>query len=196
MDILGSALGLALLSPLFAIVSIVILATSGRPIFYTQERIGQGGRIFRIIKFRSMRRDAEGSTGPIWASNHDDRCTGIGEWLRHTNIDELPQLLNVLMGQMSLVGPRPERPVFVDTFKAAMPDYDLRHAVPGGMTGWAQVHGWRGRTSLRKRLQYDLDYIHRWTFWFDFKVLYMTVQHVLWRKTSWNSPKKPRRTDP
>ena len=195
LDVLGSAIGLVLLSPLFAIVAIVILATSGRPIFYTQERIGQGGRIFRILKFRSMRRDAEGSTGPIWASNHDDRCTGIGEWLRHTNIDELPQLFNVLVGQMSLVGPRPERPIFVDHFKAAMPDYDLRHAVPGGMTGWAQVHGWRGRTSLRKRLQYDLDYIHRWTFWFDFKVLYMTVQHVLWRKTSWSSPKKPRRAD-
>jgi exopolysaccharide biosynthesis polyprenyl glycosylphosphotransferase len=194
-DVLGSAIGLVLLAPLFAVVAIVILATSGRPVFYTQERVGQGGRIFRIIKFRSMRRDAEGSTGPIWASNHDDRCTGIGEWLRHTNIDELPQLFNVLLGQMSLVGPRPERPVFVDHFKAAMPDYDLRHAVPGGMTGWAQVHGWRGRTSLRKRLQYDLDYIHRWTFWFDFKVLVMTVQHVLWRKTSWSPPRKARRAD-
>jgi undecaprenyl-phosphate glucose phosphotransferase len=193
LDLLGSAIGLTLLSPLFAVVALLILVTSGRPIFYTQERVGQGGRPFRIVKFRSMRRDAEGSTGPIWASNHDDRCTGIGGWLRHTNIDELPQLFNVLAGQMSLVGPRPERPVFVEHFRAAMPDYDLRHAVPGGMTGWAQVHGWRGRTSLRKRLQYDLDYIHRWTFWFDFSVLFMTVQHVLWRKTTWNPPRKRRR---
>ena len=193
LDILGSAFGLSILSPLFAVVSAIILATSGRPIFYTQERVGQGGKLFRMLKFRSMRRDAEGSTGPIWACNHDDRCTRIGAWLRHTNIDELPQLFNVIAGQMSLVGPRPERPVFVEHFKEAMPDYDLRHAVPGGMTGWAQVHGWRGRTSLRKRIQYDLDYIQRWSFFFDFKVLFMTVQHVCWRKISWKSPaKRPR----
>jgi lipopolysaccharide/colanic/teichoic acid biosynthesis glycosyltransferase len=132
-----------------------------------------------------MRRDAEGETGPIWAADHDSRCTRIGDWLRHTNIDELPQLFNVLKGDMSLVGPRPERPVFVEKFRETVPDYDLRHAVPGGMTGWAQVHGWRGRTSLRKRVQYDLDYIERWTFWLDFRVLLMTVQHVLWGKTSW-----------
>jgi lipopolysaccharide/colanic/teichoic acid biosynthesis glycosyltransferase len=136
-----------------------------------------------------MKRDAEGSTGPIWASNHDDRCTRVGDWLRQTNIDELPQLFNVLIGEMSLVGPRPERPVFVEHFKQAMPDYDLRHAVPGGMTGWAQVHGWRGRTSLRKRIQFDLDYIQRWSFLFDFKVLLMTIQHVVWRKTSWKPPR-------
>jgi len=188
LDFLGSLLGLALLSPLFAAVSALILLTSGRPIFYTQERVGQGGRSFRILKFRSMKLDAEGSTGPIWASNRDDRCTRFGSWLRRTNIDELPQLINVLKGEMSLVGPRPERPVFVEHFKAARPAYDLRHAVPGGMTGWAQVHGWRGRTSLRKRVQYDLDYIQRWSFWFDFRVLFMTVQHVFWRKTTWATP--------
>ena len=193
LDIVGSALGLVLLAPLFLVVAVVILATSGRPIFFTQERVGQGGRAFRMLKFRSMRRDAEGSTGPIWASNHDDRCTKVGAWLRQTNIDELPQLFNVLLGDMSLVGPRPERPVFVEHFNEAMPDYDLRHAVPGGMTGWAQVHGWRGRTSLRKRIQYDLDYIERWSFWFDFKVLFMTVQHVFWRKISWQPPRKRRR---
>jgi undecaprenyl-phosphate glucose phosphotransferase len=194
-DVLGSSLGLLMLAPLFAVVAVVILATTGRPIFYTQERVGQGGALFRMFKFRSMRRDAEGATGPIWASNHDDRCTEVGAWLRHTNIDELPQLFNVLIGEMSLVGPRPERPIFVEHFKEAMPDYDLRHAVPGGMTGWAQVHGWRGRTSLRKRIQYDLDYIERWSFLFDFKVLFMTVQHVFWRKTSWKPPKKRRRPD-
>ena len=190
LDFVGAAAGLMLLAPLFAAVAIVIVATTGRPIFYTQERVGQGGRLFRMFKFRSMRRDAEGTTGPIWASNHDDRCTRVGGWLRQTNIDELPQLFNVLVGEMSLVGPRPERPVFVEHFKEAMPDYDLRHAVPGGMTGWAQVHGWRGRTSLRKRIQYDLDYIERWSFWFDFKVLFMTVQHVFWKKTSWKPPKR------
>ena len=117
------------------------------------------------------------------------RCTRIGDWLRHTNIDELPQLWNVLRGEMSLVGPRPERPSFVEQFRQTVPDYDLRHAVPGGMTGWAQVHGWRGRTSLRKRVQYDLDYIERWSIGLDLRILLMTVQHVLWGKTSWNEAK-------
>jgi exopolysaccharide biosynthesis polyprenyl glycosylphosphotransferase len=189
-DFSAALLGLILLSPLFLVVSIIILVTSGRPILYSQERIGQGGRIFRLFKFRSMRRDAEGETGPIWASDHDSRCTAIGAWLRHTNIDEFPQLVNVVRGDMSLVGPRPERPVFVTRFRGTVPDYDLRHAVAGGMTGWAQVHGWRGRTSLRKRIQYDLDYIQRWTFWFDLRILLMTFQHVVWGKTSWTSPKR------
>ncbi len=156
--------------------------------------MGQGGRRFRIIKFRSMRTDAENETGPIWASNHDSRCTRIGDWLRHTNIDELPQLFNVLKGDMSLVGPRPERPMFVDQFRHAMPDYDLRHAVPAGMTGWAQVHGWRGRTSLRKRIQYDLDYIQRWSFWLDFLIMLMTIQHVAWGKISWNLSRPPKKS--
>ncbi len=189
-DVVAAALGLLVLSPLFAIVSMAILITTGRPIFYLQERIGQGGRVFRIIKFRSMRNDAEGQTGPIWASFHDARCTRIGDWLRHTNIDELPQLFNVLVGDMSLVGPRPERPIFVNEFRESVPDYDLRHSVPGGMTGWAQVHGWRGRTSLRKRIQYDLDYIQRWSFSIDFRILFMTIQHIAWGKTSWAS-KRP-----
>lgn len=193
-DLLISGLALMVLSPLLAIVALAILLSSGRPIFYTQERVGQGGRRFRIVKFRSMRADAESETGPIWASNHDSRCTRIGDWLRHTNIDELPQLFNVLRGDMSLVGPRPERPVFVDQFRHAMPEYDLRHAVPCGMTGWAQVHGWRGRTSLRKRIQYDLDYIQRWTFGLDFRILLMTVQHVAWGKTTWNHLSRPRRS--
>jgi exopolysaccharide biosynthesis polyprenyl glycosylphosphotransferase len=188
-DVFGSALGLVVLSPLFAVVALAIWLTSGRPIFYLQERVGQGGRLFQIIKFRSMRPDAEGQTGPIWASFHDARCTRIGDWLRHTNIDEFPQLLNVLKGEMSLVGPRPERPVFVEKFRDEVPDYDLRHSVPGGMTGWAQVHGWRGRTSLRKRVQYDLDYIQRWSFPLDFRILFMTIQHILWGKTSW-APKR------
>ena len=180
---------LAVLSPLLALVALAILVTTGRPIFYSQERVGQGGRLFRIIKFRSMRTDAESETGPIWASNHDSRCTKIGDWLRHTNIDELPQLINVLRGDMGLVGPRPERPSFVQEFRLSMPDYDLRHAVPGGMTGWAQVHGWRGRTSLRKRIQYDIDYIERWSVGLDLRIMLMTVQHVFWGKTSWNESK-------
>jgi exopolysaccharide biosynthesis polyprenyl glycosylphosphotransferase len=191
-DLFGASLGLILLAPLFAIVAIAIRLTSGGPIFYFQERVGQGGRLFRMVKFRSMRVDAEGETGPIWASNHDSRCTKIGDMLRHTNIDELPQLWNVLRGDMSLVGPRPERPVFVDQFRETVPDYDLRHAVPGGMTGWAQVHGWRGRTSLRKRIQYDLDYIQRWSFLLDVRILLMTVQHVFQGKIAWGPTQKPR----
>jgi lipopolysaccharide/colanic/teichoic acid biosynthesis glycosyltransferase len=180
---------LIMLAPLFAIVALAILVTTGRPIFYSQERVGQGGKLFRIIKFRSMRTDAESQTGPIWASDHDSRCTRIGDWLRHTNIDELPQLVNVIRGDMALVGPRPERPSFVAEFRQTVPDYDLRHAVAGGMTGWAQVHGWRGRTSLRKRVQYDLDYIERWSVGLDLRIMLMTIQHVLWGKTSWKDSK-------
>jgi undecaprenyl-phosphate glucose phosphotransferase len=194
MDSTIAVIALLMLSPLFALVALAILVTTGRPILYTQERVGQGGALFRIIKFRSMRCDAESETGPIWASDHDSRCTRIGDWLRHTNIDELPQLLNVLRGEMSLVGPRPERPSFVERFRQTVPDYDLRHAVPGGMTGWAQVHGWRGRTSLRKRVQYDLDYIERWSPGLDLRILLMTVQHVLWGKTSWNESKRTVKT--
>jgi exopolysaccharide biosynthesis polyprenyl glycosylphosphotransferase len=188
-DISVAGILLLLLAPLFAFVSLAILVSSGRPIFYKQQRVGQGGRLFAIFKFRSMRCDAERETGPIWALDHDVRCTRIGDWLRHTNIDELPQLYNVLRGDMSLVGPRPERPIFVEEFRRTIPDYDLRHAMPGGMTGWAQVHGWRGRTSLRKRIQYDLDYIQRWTIGMDLRILLMTIQHVFWGKTSWNESK-------
>ncbi len=191
MDLVFATGLLLALAPLFALVAVAILLTSGRPILYQQQRVGQGGRLFRMFKFRSMRNDAERETGPIWASDHDTRCTRIGDWLRHTNIDELPQLFNVLRGEMSLVGPRPERPIFVEEFRKTIPGYDLRHAVPGGMTGWAQVHGWRGRTSLRKRIQYDLDYIERWSIAMDFRVLLMTFQHVFWGKTSWNDAKRP-----
>jgi undecaprenyl-phosphate glucose phosphotransferase len=194
MDIIVSSLLLTALSPLFAVVAVAILVSSGRPIFYRQERAGQGGRLFRMIKFRSMKLNAEQETGPIWASDHDSRCTRIGDWLRHSNIDELPQLFNVLRGDMSLVGPRPERPMFIKEFRGSIPDYDLRHAVPGGMTGWAQVHGWRGRTSLRKRIQYDLDYIERWSTWLDLRILLMTIQHVLYGKTNWNDGKRGGRT--
>jgi exopolysaccharide biosynthesis polyprenyl glycosylphosphotransferase len=190
LDISVAAALLVLLAPLFLAVALAIWITTGRPIFYLQQRVGQGGRLFRMVKFRSMRCDAERETGPIWASDHDARCTRIGDWLRHTNIDELPQLFNVLRGEMSLVGPRPERPVFVDEFRNTVTGYDLRHAVPGGMTGWAQVHGWRGRTSLRKRLQYDLDYIHRWSIGLDLRILLMTIQHVFWGKTSWKDSQR------
>ena len=182
-DILASLLGLVLLSPVWALLALLILVTSGRPVFYFQERVGEGGSLFRMIKFRSMRRDAERTSGPVWAFNGDARCTRVGVWLRRFNLDELPQLVNVLAGDMSLVGPRPERPTFVAQFVQQYPGYEKRHRVPAGMTGWAQVHGWRGRTSLQRRLDYDLDYVARWTVGMDLLVLFRTVQHVLWGKT-------------
>lgn len=194
LDILGAGLGLILLGPLLLGIAAAVAIGSGRPVFYWQERVGQGGRLFRMCKFRSMRRDAEQATGPIWASDRDDRCTRVGRFLRKTNIDEIPQLWNVLKGDMSLVGPRPERPVFVGQFIETVPRYDRRHDVPAGMTGWAQVHGWRGRTSLRKRIQYDLDYIGRWSLGLDILILLMTVQHVAIGKTRWGRPGRlPRR---
>ena len=185
LDIAATVAGLIVLSPILAMISIGVMITSGRPILYSQTRIGRGGRPFEILRFRSMKRDAERETGPIWASSADTRCTRFGTFLRRTNLDELPQLWNVLKGEMSLVGPRPERPIFVEEFREILPDYDLRHAMPVGMTGWAQVHGWRGRTSIRKRLQYDLDYIQRWSFWIDIKVLWMTVEHVVLGRITW-----------
>ncbi len=185
LDVVLSAIALLVLAPLLVPLTLVLLLTSGRPIFYVQERVGQGGRVFRMFKFRSMRRDAEQESGPVWARDRDSRCTTIGGWLRRTNLDEVPQLWNVLKGDMSLVGPRPERPVFVTQFRNDYHDYDLRHNVPVGLTGWAQVHGWRGRTSLEKRLESDLDYIERWSFGLDVRIMFMTVQHVVWGKTSW-----------
>ncbi|WP_152050704.1 sugar transferase [Tautonia marina] len=192
LDLICAALGLLVMSPIFAAIALLIYTTSGRPIFYTQDRIGQGGRLFKIIKFRSMKPNAESDTGPIWAANHDDRCTPIGDWLRHSCLDELPQLINILRGDMSLVGPRPERPIFVERFQEEVPDYPLRHVVPVGLTGWAQVHGWRGRTSIRKRLQYDLDYVRRWSFWLDVKILWMTALHVAFGKVDWGMPRNRR----
>ncbi|MDR3633994.1 MAG: exopolysaccharide biosynthesis polyprenyl glycosylphosphotransferase [Isosphaeraceae bacterium] len=191
MDVLGSLVGLVLLAPLFALVALAIRVTSGGPVLFLQERVGEGEKRFWMYKFRSMKRDAERATGPIWASAEDARCTTVGAWLRRYNLDELPQLINVLAGEMSLVGPRPERPVFVEQFAQAYPAYRCRHSVPVGMTGWAQVHGWRGRTSLQKRLEFDLDYVDRWTFALDLVVLARTVQHVLFGKTTWSSRERP-----
>jgi lipopolysaccharide/colanic/teichoic acid biosynthesis glycosyltransferase len=139
--------------------------------------MGLDGRPFMIWKFRSMRRNAEASTGPLWAVRDDPRRTAFGSFLRGWSIDELPQLWNVLMGDMSLVGPRPERPTFVAEFRKHLPQYMLRHRVKSGITGWAQVHGWRGNTSIRKRLEFDLYYVENWSLGLDFKILWMTLRH-------------------
>jgi Undecaprenyl-phosphate glucose phosphotransferase len=175
MDVAIALLGLLVLSPLLAVIAVAVKLTSRGPVFYRQERASLGGAPFPMLKFRTMRVDAEQQTGPVWTIERDPRCTWLGRWLRRTSLDELPQLVNVLRGEMSLVGPRPERPVFVDKFRGSVPHYMLRHSVKAGITGWAQVHGWRGNTSLRKRVQYDLDYIAHWTPWLDIRIMLLTL---------------------
>lgn len=178
-DIALSLIALLLLSPLMIGVALLVKLTSKGPILFRQERCGLNGQSFQMLKFRSMRVDAEVQTGAVWAIKDDPRRTPIGAFLRKTSLDELPQLINVLKGDMSLVGPRPERPVFIQKFSKTIPNYNARHCVKAGMTGWAQVHGWRGDTSLRKRVQYDLYYITHWTPWLDFRIMWMTVWHGL-----------------
>jgi len=175
MDIVLSLVALVLLAPVFLIIAVAIKLTSRGPVFYRQERCGLNGQSFHMLKFRSMRINAEAQTGAVWAAKEDPRRTRLGTFLRRTSLDELPQLINVLLGDMSLVGPRPERPVFIQKFARTIPSYMARHRVKAGITGWAQVNGWRGNTSLRKRIQYDLYYITHWTPWLDLRILWMTV---------------------
>ena len=177
MDVMLSLGGLIVFSPVMLAVAAIVRLTSPGPIFYRQERCGLNGRPFWMLKFRTMRVDAEAHTGPVWAQKDDPRRTPLGTFLRRTSLDELPQLINVLKGDMSLVGPRPERPVFIHQFSKTIPNYMARHCVKAGITGWAQVHGWRGNTSLRKRLQFDLYYITHWNPWLDFRILWMTIWH-------------------
>jgi Undecaprenyl-phosphate glucose phosphotransferase len=185
MDVLLSLLGLIVLSPLLALIAVLVKLTSPGPVLFRQERCGLNGRTFHMLKFRSMRVDAEQQTGAVWAQKVDHRRTRLGTILRKTSLDELPQLLNVLRGDMSLVGPRPERPVFIQRFSKTIPNYMARHCVKAGITGWAQVHGWRGNTSLRKRLQYDLYYITHWTPWLDLRILWMTLFRGLVHKNAY-----------
>jgi exopolysaccharide biosynthesis polyprenyl glycosylphosphotransferase len=175
LDVMLSAAGLVVLLPVLPIVALIIRMTDGGPVLYAQERMGLDGRPFRMWKFRTMRVNAEEETGAVWATADDPRRTPIGRFLRRWSFDELPQLYNVLRGDMSLVGPRPERPEFVEEFKERFPQYMLRHRVRSGMTGWAQVHGWRGNTSLAKRIEYDLFYIENWTIALDVRILWMTL---------------------
>src|SRR5467141_3487604 len=173
-DLVFSGLFLLLLFPLLAAIAILVKATSRGPVLYAQERVGLDGKPFRMLKFRTMRADAE-AQGPRFAQDRDPRVTAIGACLRRTSIDELPQLWNVLFGAMSLVGPRPERPVFIDQFRRRIPRYQLRHMVKSGMTGWAQIHGLRGNTSIQKRVEYDLYYIEHWSLLLDLKILARTL---------------------
>jgi exopolysaccharide biosynthesis polyprenyl glycosylphosphotransferase len=179
LDLVFSAAGIVVLLPFLPFVALAIWLEDRGPIFYSQERMGLDGRPFMIWKLRSMRRNAEASTGPVWAVEDDPRRTRFGSFIRRWSIDELPQLWNVLVGDMSLVGPRPERPTFVAEFRKHLPQYMVRHRVKSGITGWAQVHGWRGNTSIRKRLEFDLYYIENWSLGLDFKILWMTLRHGL-----------------
>lgn len=174
-DITGSMAGLILSFPAYIIVPIFIRITSPGSVFYRQERCGEDGKTFTLYKFRTMVKDAEKVTGPVWAKEEDPRCTMIGGFMRKTYIDELPQLINVLKGDMSLVGPRPERPNFVEQFKDDIPRYMSRHLVKSGMTGWSQVNGLRGNTPLKDRIKYDMYYIENWSVWFDLKIIFLTI---------------------
>jgi len=174
-DVLAAGILAALFLPIGLAVAILIKLEGKGPVFYFQERVGRDGNVFRLIKFRTMKVDAEKETGPVWTSPEDNRRTRSGEFLRRWNLDEFPQLLNVLSGDMSLVGPRPERPHFVDKFRENVPRYMARHKVKSGLTGWAQVHGLRGDTSIEERIKYDLYYMENWSLLLDIEILVMTL---------------------
>lgn len=173
-DLIGSIFGIIILSPLLIITSILIKFDSKGPIFFSQGRISEGGRLFKIYKFRTMHHNAEKTTGPVFVQKDDERCTKLGKFLRKYNIDELPQLFNVLKGEMSLVGPRPERPHFVDQFKEDIPRYMSRHHIKSGITGWAQVNGLRQSTPIDERIKYDLYYAENWSIWLDIKIIFLS----------------------
>ena len=174
-DIIGSIILVVLLSPLLLIISIMVKLTSPGPLIFKQERVGLHNRHFSMYKFRSMEVQKESSEKTGWTVKNDPRITGFGKFIRKTSIDEFPQLFNVLKGDMSLVGPRPERPQFVEKFREEIPRYMVKHQVRPGMTGWAQVSGYRGDTSIKRRIEYDLYYIENWTFGFDIKILILTI---------------------
>ncbi|MFV0527833.1 MAG: undecaprenyl-phosphate glucose phosphotransferase [Lachnospiraceae bacterium] len=174
-DIVGSLFALALASPVMLVIVILMKITTPGPLIYKQERVGLHNKPFCMYKFRSMRVQPEQEEKKAWTKKNDDRITKLGKFMRRTSIDELPQLFNILKGDMSLVGPRPERPFFVEKFREEIPRYMVKHQVRPGLTGWAQVNGYRGDTSIRKRIDCDLYYIENWTVGFDFKILFLTV---------------------
>ena len=174
-DILGSAIGLILLSPLLIVLAVLVKITSKGPIIFKQERVGLHNKKFYMYKFRSMKVQTEAEERKGWTVKNDPRVTKIGAFMRKTSLDELPQLWNILVGDMSIVGPRPERPQFVEKFKEEIPRYMIKHQVRPGLTGWAQVNGYRGDTSIRRRIECDLYYIENWSMVLDIKIMFMTV---------------------
>jgi exopolysaccharide biosynthesis polyprenyl glycosylphosphotransferase len=177
--------GLVVISPLLALLALAVKLSSPGPVFYAQERVGLGNRTFRMLKFRSMRTDAEKHSGPVWAVANDPRRTRLGTFLRKSSLDELPQLFNVLSGEMSLVGPRPERPFFVEQFARQIPRYLRRHQCKAGITGWAQINGLRGDTSIEERTRYDLYYVENWTLFMDLVILLRTLLELFEHKTAY-----------
>lgn len=175
LDLVGSILFMILFSPLLLLIGLAVKFSSPGPVIYSQKRMGADGKIFNMFKFRTMGLHAEKETGAVWAVENDDRATPLGKFLRKTSLDELPQFYNVLKGDMSLVGPRPERPVFVEQFRDQVPKYMLRHKMKSGITGWAQVNGWRGNTSIEERINHDLFYIRNWSLKLDLKILVLTL---------------------
>ena len=173
-DLCGAFVALGAFLPVMLLAAIAIKATTEGPVIFKQKRVGLHGKVFCMYKFRSMIVQDKEEEKKAWSRVNDPRITPIGRILRKTNIDELPQLFNVIKGDMSLVGPRPERPQFVDKFKDEIPGYMVKHQVRPGMTGWAQVNGYRGNTSLKKRIEHDLYYIENWTLGLDFKIIVMT----------------------
>jgi Undecaprenyl-phosphate glucose phosphotransferase len=178
-DIVAALLLLLLLCVPFLIIVLLIKLSSKGPVFYKQVRVGMDQKEFTIIKFKTMKVETEGANNAKWTVPNDKRCTAIGKLLRRTSLDEIPQLLNIIKGQMSLVGPRPEQPFFVKQFSEEYRKYMIRHKVKAGMTGWAQIHGYRGSSSLRKRLIYDLYYVRNWSFWLDLWILLLTPWHLI-----------------
>jgi exopolysaccharide biosynthesis polyprenyl glycosylphosphotransferase len=174
LDLVVAAIALVLLSPAMLVIAFLVKLDSRGPVFFAQARMGLDARPFQILKFRSMRADAEKETGPVWATRNDPRRTRFGSYIRRHSLDELPQLINVLVGDMSMVGPRPERPVFVEQFRQMVPRYMDRHKEKAGITGWAQVNGLRGDTSVVERTKYDLWYIENWSLLLDIKILLKT----------------------
>ena len=174
-DLAGALFGLIVFSPLMLVTALLIKITSPGPVLFSQERIGLHNRPFKMYKFRSMEVQDPGRERSQWTTPHDPRVTPVGRFIRKTSIDEMPQFFNVLIGNMSLVGPRPERPLFVEKFKEEIPRYMIKHQVRPGLTGWAQVNGYRGDTSIIKRIEHDLYYIENWTLGFDFKIMFLTV---------------------
>ncbi len=184
-DAVISTIAIIVTIPLMALIAFIIKLTSPGPVFYIQERVGLDGVSFFLFKFRSMRVDAEKSTGPVRNTKENSRATTIGKILRRTSLDELPQLFNVFLGQMSIVGPRPERPFFVEQFKSEIPKYLERHRVKTGMTGWAQVNGLRGDAPIDERTKYDIYYVENWSLVFDIKIILKTIRAVIFAKDAY-----------
>lgn len=174
MDVVGAIVAIILFSPVMLIAAILVKVTSPGPLIYKQVRVGLHNKSFEMYKFRSMEVQPEQEEQKAWTVKNDPRVTTVGKFMRRTSIDELPQLFNVLRGDMSLVGPRPERPFFVEKFREEIPRYMVKHQVRPGLTGWAQIHGYRGDTSIRKRIEHDLYYIENWTVGLDIKILFLT----------------------